>query len=562
MTFDNSATSTTTLNAAASGGFSIIIADQTAPTTFNAGTGNDYLIGNTGNDTFAFGVNLTSADNINGGAGTDTLTFTDSGAATSDLNGVTNVESITLGAATTNVTTVDALVTAGQTLTVNSSLLSSAQSLTWNGAAETDGAFVVTGGAGNDSIIGGAGNDTITSGGGNDTLAGGNGNDTLVLGANLTSADTINGGAGTDTLTFTDSGAAVTDLNGGTSIESITLGAAITSVTTVDALVSAGQRLTVNGSALGAGQSLTWTGSSETDGAFTITGGAAGDLIVGGAGDDILVGKGGNDTVTGGSGNDHFVLRTDGGSDVVNDYVDTADKIGFLDNDAGGISFANTGGTGSGTTLADADFISVAGLANLANGDDNKVALFTSAVADASALGNNSGLQNVAIILFNSATGLGEIWYDGNWANSGGRVKIATLNGVTTLAGVTAISNADIVVYDTTVTPAGVAGQPINLGLADRVPDHFGVVTVLMAGVPDGWTLSEGTDNGNGTWTVQTTDPAALTVTTDAGFRGALVLPMTVLWTNPDGTSRFSDDIDNNVEAYGPGSPDLRGLRR
>ncbi len=86
------------------------------------------------------------------------------------------------------------------------------------------------------------------------------------------------------------------------------------------------------------------------------------------------------------------------------------------------------------------------------------------------------------------------------------------------------------------------------------MPEHIGAVTVTVVGIPAGWTLSEGTDNGNGTWTVQTNDPASLTVTTDAGFRGALVLPMTVLWTNPDGTPG-SAVLDNNVEAYAPGSP-------
>ena len=53
-------------------------------------------------------------------------------------------------------------------------------------------------------------------------------------------------------------------------------------------------------------------------------------------------------------------------------------------------------------------------------------------------------------------------------------------------------------------SPAGVAGEPINLALANRTGDNVGAVTATIAGVPTGWTLSEGTDNGDGTWTVQT----------------------------------------------------------
>ena len=69
------------------------------------------------------------------------------------------------------------------------------------------------------------------------------------------------------------------------------------------------------------------------------------------------------------------------------------------------------------------------------------------------------------------------------------------------IAGVTAITNTDIVVYDSTLGPAGVAGSPINLGLTDPA-GHVGAVTVSIGGVPSGWTFSEGTDNGDGTATL------------------------------------------------------------
>ena len=102
--------------------------------------------------------------------------------------------------------------------------------------------------------------------------------------------------------------------------------------------------------------------------------------------------------------------------------------------------------------------------------------------------------------------------------------------------------------------PAGVAGEPINLALIDPSADTNDLITVTVAGVPSGWSLNAGTNNGDGTWTVQTYDPSSLTITTAADFTGAMVLPVTMNWTNADGTTGSSVVLDN-VEAYAPGSP-------
>src|SRR5262249_48318781 len=111
-----------------------------------------------------------------------------------------NVETLTLGSGSTyNLTTNDANVAAGQTLTVSGSGVTA---LTFNGSAETHGAFAVTGGNGNHTLTGGAGNDSFTPGTGNDVVNGGGGNDTVAMAANLTAADAIDGGAGTDAVTL------------------------------------------------------------------------------------------------------------------------------------------------------------------------------------------------------------------------------------------------------------------------------------------------------------------------------------------------------------------------
>jgi large repetitive protein len=117
----------------------------------------------------------------------------------------------------------------------------------------------------------------------------------------------------------------------------------------------------------------------------------------------------------------------------------------------------------------------------------------------------------------------------------------------------TVIDGAGNSLITTHTAPAGVAGEAINLGLTDLSAD-LGVVNVAIAGIPSGWNLNAGTNDGDGTWTVQTNDLGALTITTPAAFTGATVLGVTENWTNADGTTGGAYVADN-VEAYAPGSP-------
>ncbi|MDR8368213.1 VCBS domain-containing protein [Pseudomonas sp. JL3] len=131
----------------------------------------------------------------------------------------------------------------------------------------------------------------------------------------------------------------------------------------------------------------------------------------------------------------------------------------------------------------------------------------------------------------------------------GGSVKVdVTANSYTDLAGNAgaAGSSANL--------PAGVAGEPINLALNTPSADISGPITVSISGVPSGWIFNAGTDNGDGTWTVQTSDPGALTVTTPSDFTGALVLDVNMYWSNSDG-SDGSAYVFNNIEVYAPGAP-------
>src|SRR5207237_1418386 len=117
--------------------------------------------------------------------------------------------------------------------------------------------------------------------------------------------------------------------------------------------------------------------------------------------------------------------------------------------------------------------------------DDNHVDVISAAQTTSNITTNTGGsATNTYVVVFNSTTGKGEVWFDTDWSNTANRVQVATLSNITTLAGVTAITATDIVVYDSTLGPAGVAGSPINMGLAGTVLDHAGPVSLTVLGVP------------------------------------------------------------------------------
>ncbi|MDD2864503.1 MAG: type I secretion C-terminal target domain-containing protein, partial [Methylococcales bacterium] len=85
-------------------------------------------------------------------------------------------------------------------------------------------------------------------------------------------------------------------------------------LTIASATIGAGNTLNVIGSALTGTNALTFNGSAETDGKFSIVGGASTDTITGGAG---------SDTITGGLGSDVFKFLTapTNGKDTITDFV-------------------------------------------------------------------------------------------------------------------------------------------------------------------------------------------------------------------------------------------------
>ncbi|MEC4592382.1 Ig-like domain-containing protein [Nitrospirillum amazonense] len=142
--------------------------------------------------------------------------------------------------------------------------------------------------------------------------------------------------------------------------------------------------------------------------------------------------------------------------------------------------------------------------------------------------------------------------HDGTWTLTGAQLTGLTLtppadyNGTITLSvtahaevgGLEATTSASLAV---TVTPVadvpslavlpavGLEDQPIALSIAAGLaaPAAAETLSVTIAGVPVGATLSAGTDNHDGTWTLTTAQLTGLTLTPPADYNGTVTLTVT-----------------------------------
>ena len=561
-----------TLTAAAT----LNLSNQTEGFTITGSSGIDSITGGSGNDIIVGAVNDTLLD---GGLGTDTLNVGASFTSTSDAQ-IVNIENVTLTAAAT-----------------------------LNLSNQTEG-FTITGSSGIDSITGGSGNDIII-GAVNDTLLdGGIGTDTLKVGANFTStsnaqianienvtltasgltlnlsnqtegftitglsgANTITGGSGADSITGGSGADTIvgaqndTLLDGGLGTDTLNVGASFTS--TSDAQIVGIENITLTAT----GTTLNLTNQSED---LNITGSTGTDIITGGSGDDTITGGLGADTMTGGAGADRFVINTGqsigtiGGSgnsgtitgyDVITDFETGTDTLDLQGTPVGAPNTSGFSGTASTLTIAGQTVKSAA----ISNG----IITFDDSFAYTSALSLTSLANVAAVVQFMTKTSGGIGYTAAFTANISG---VAHTYIYEQLSSGTPASTSDYLLVDLAnvtltsggasltslisagrIAPAGVAGAPINLALHEPT-DHVGAVTVTIAGVPDGWSLSEGSRNADGSWTANTDHVGALTISTPADYVGATAFHVTMDWTHADGSIGSTTLVDN-VEAYAPGNP-------
>jgi hypothetical protein len=387
--------------------------------TLTGGAGADFVSGGAGTDTINLAINdFVAGEVVDGGAESDTITLTTSGdnqILNLTVGTVTNVE---------NLTSVNQGGGNGydQTFTVTASQWAALTTVDMN-----DGADVLNVLASGDI----SGDVTLPTVSDVETgnLTGTNGSDSVTLtgtqlNAILIGAGTINLGAGTaDTINLTSTS---TELNALSN----------TALTNTEIISAA---------------------TATSDVKINLNVQAEAFTIIGGSGNDTLVGGSGNDTLTGNLGADQFRLRTNGGEDTLTDYTDGTDGIGFLEGaGTGAVDFA-TAGTATGATLGAGDFVSRTSITNIQAADDNKIISISAALTETEittqvgAPGSNP--LNSYVLVFNSTTGRGEIWFDTDWDSTSGRTQIATLNNITTLAQLTAITASDIVVYSSVTDP-------------------------------------------------------------------------------------------------------------
>jgi Ca2+-binding RTX toxin-like protein len=106
-----------------------------------------------------------------------------------------------------------------------------------------------------------------------------------------------------------------------------------------DALLGAGQTMTINGSGLQANETMVFDGSGESNGQFRLFGGAAADTLRGGSGNDTIAGGAGADILDGNGGADtfryHFVEESRTGAvDSIEGFTHLSDKIDLMRIDA------------------------------------------------------------------------------------------------------------------------------------------------------------------------------------------------------------------------------------
>jgi len=404
--------------------------------TLNPGTGNDTINALGGADTINMGANLNASDQIDGGTGNDTVTLNGnySSGVTFSATTMVNVETISLASGHSyKLTTNDATVASGETLTVNGSGLGSGNTLTFSGAAETNGTFVLTGGAGDDMLTGGAGSDTLTGGAGSDTLNGGTGADTLI------------GGAGNDTYIVDNAGDLVTEAASAgtdtvkTTLASYTLGADV--------------------------ENLTYTGSA----AFTGTGNTLANTITGGAGNDTLTGGAGNDTLSGGTGADHLTGGADNDTYIVDNAGDVVTEAASAGTDTVKTTLAAY------TLGANVENLTYTGTSNFA-GTGNTLANTITGGTGSDTLNGGTGADHLI-------GGAGNDTYIVD--NAGDVVTEAASAGTdtvkTTLASYTLGANVENLIYTGTSNFAGTGNSLANMITGGAGNDTFNLGAYLTA---------------------------------------------------------------------------------
>lgn len=421
--------------------------DLIGTTTVNVNSGD-------GDDMIMLGASLDAADTINGGAGKDTLAVTNATGKEGLINAATGLEVLMLTATTgaltaTDYTSINEFVFDGgpngsrvnikgvqsedrfvfssdqnnsdETLRFESATVGQALTMELRASEVVGGEVVIFSSSttNNDEAAIGFQNAfssvTIDS-------TGSNTNANMIhaadVGSNVYSAFDNQNGPSTFNITGTQ------DLNIGAKI---------------------GDAMSSNSDTFGFHSSANVDASSFA-GNLRIAGSSSADVLTGGSGDDVFYGMGGDDVLRGNDGADQFRFVGDNSTDLIVDFTAGTDQIGF--NTATTINFSNTTATNAGATLSAADYIeNRSAITALGASDDDKVVEMQAALSAGQVTSDVGAAIDAFVLLFNSTTTKGELWYDSDWSNAGGRTQVATFDNVDDLVGIQGMSNTDFVEF-------------------------------------------------------------------------------------------------------------------
>lgn len=216
--------------------------------------------------------------------------------------------------------------------------------------------------------------------------------------------------------------------------------------------VSGGQALTITAEAgvnlnassdeRGFESAVNLDGSNAT-GALRIAGSGSSDVLIGGSGDDIIYGMGGDNVLTGNDGSDQFRFSNFSGSGQLQDFTIGEDKIGLQR-----VDFQNTTASSAGTILNTNDYVeNVSSISQLSAAESNKVIELQLGASQTQITQTTGGASNAYVLVFNTTSGKGELWFDSNWSDTSSRTLTATFETITDLVGLTGLSNTEFVEY-------------------------------------------------------------------------------------------------------------------
>ena len=96
---------------------------------------------------------------------------------------------------------------------------------------------------------------------------------------------------------------------------------------------------------------------------------------------------------------------------------------------------------------------------------------------------------------------------------------------------------------------SGTEDQAIALDITSALSDASETLSITISGVPAGASLSAGTDNGDGSWTLETGDLAGLSITPAADSDADFTLSVTATSTDGSDTASTLGSIDVSVAA-------------